>query len=137
MRAFASIVLVAAASVLGACAPTYDGETVADAATRPERQCFDAERIENFRVSRSQTIYVRDRQDRVFQLDTAGACTDLDSTFGIALAPGIGSISRLCTGDWTDVLVRGQTRGTGPCRARVVGMLTDEQVALLPERDRP
>ena len=137
MRAFASITCLAAASLLAACAPAYDGQTVVDAATRPERQCFDADRIENFRVSRNQTIYVRDRQDRVFEVNTSGACTDLDSTFGIALAPGTGSISRLCTGDWTNVLVRGQTRGTGPCRAQVTRMLTDEQVALLPERDRP
>lgn len=137
MRAFASITFLAAASVLAACAPAHDGQTVVDGATRPERQCFDADRIENFRVSRNQTIYVRDRQDRVFEVNTSGACTDLDSTFGIALAPGTGSISRLCTGDWTNVLVRGQTRGTGPCRAQVTRMLTDEQVALLPERDRP
>jgi len=98
---------------------------------------FDADRIENFRVTRNQTLYIRDRQDRVFEVNTSGACTDLDSTFGIALHPGTGSISRLCTGDWTNVLVRGQTRGTGPCRAQVTRMLTDEQVALLPERDRP
>ena len=137
MRAFAPITLLAAVAALGACAPTYDGESVVDAASRPERQCFDAERIENFRVARNQTIYVRDRQDRVFELNTNGACTELDSTFGIALVPGTGSVSRLCTGDWTDVLVRGQTRGTGPCRARVTRMLDDQEVAALPERDRP
>ncbi len=137
MRAFASIALVAAASVLNACAPTPDDGLTADAAMRPERQCFDAQRVENFRVARNQTIYVRDYGDKVFELQTAGACTELDSTFGIALAPGTGSISRLCTGDWTNVLVRGDTRGTGPCRARVTRMLSDEQVAALPERDRP
>ncbi len=137
MRALASISLLVAASILGACAPTPDGGNVVDGVSRPERQCFDAERINNFRVVRNQTIYVRDYGNKVFELQTTGACTELDSTFGIALVPGTGSISRLCTGDWTNVLVRGSTRGTGPCRARVVGMLTDEQVALLPERDRP
>lgn len=137
MRAFASITLIAAATVLGACAPTYDGETVVDAATRPERQCFDAERINNFRVTRTRTIYVRDYGGKVFELNTSGSCTDLDSTFGIALVPGTGSISRLCTGDWTNVLVRGDTRGTGPCRAQVSRMLSDEEVAALPDRDRP
>lgn len=137
MRAFASITLLAAASVLAACAPAYDGQTVVDAAARPERQCFDADLIDNFSVSNTQTIYVREHQNRVFQLDTAGACTELDSTFGIALVPGTGSVNRLCTGDWTNVLVRGSTRGSGPCRARVTRMLDDEEVAALPERDRP
>ena len=137
MRALAPIALLAAVAVVGlnACAPTP--ATDMDGAPRAERQCFDADRVNDFSVTRDQTLYVREFGDKVFELQTAGACTELDSTFGIALVPGTGSVSRLCTGDWTNVLVRGQTRGTGPCRARVVGLLSDEQVALLPERDRP
>lgn len=137
MRAVAPIALLATVSIAGlyACAPTPTRDM--DGAPRAEHQCFDADRVNNFRVARDQTIYVREHGDKVFELQTTGACTELDSTFGIALVPGTGSISRLCTGDSTNVVVRGQTRGTGPCRARVVGLLTDEQVALLPERDRP
>lgn len=137
MRAFASISLLTAASLLTACAPAHDGQTVVGAATQAEHQCFDADLIENFAVSNTQTLYVREHRNRVFQLDTAGACNELDSTFGIALVPGTGSVNRLCTGDWTNVLVRGSTRGTGPCRARVTRMLSEEQVAALPDRDRP
>lgn len=137
MRRFALISLMAATSALSACAPTSDGEIFTDAATRPERQCFDADRVSNFRVSSVHTIYVRDHRDRVFQLDSAGGCTDLDSTFSLALVPRTGRISRLCTGDTTDVLVRGQPRGNMPCRAQVTRMLTDEQVAALADRDRP
>lgn len=137
MRALAPIALLAAVSAVGlnACAPTPAPDM--DGAPQAEHQCFDADRVNNFRVTRDQTLYVRELGDKVFELQTAGACTELDSTFGIALVPGTGSVSRLCTGDWANVLVRGQTRGTGPCRARVVGMLTDEQVAALPDRDRP
>ena len=137
MRALAPIAVLATVSIAGlyACAPTPAPDM--GGAPRAEHQCFDADRVNNFRVARDQTIYVREHGDKVFELQTTGACTELDSTFGIALVPGTGSISRLCTGDSTNVVVRGQTRGTGPCRARVVGLLTDEQVALLPERDRP
>ena len=137
MRIPAVIALVAAASTLGlnACAPSATSGT--DVGERPERQCFDPDHLRNFRVTRSQTIYVRAANGDVFELQASGACpTDLGSTLGIAVGSASG-VGRLCTGDTANVAVQGAARSASPCRARVSRVLTEEQVAALPDRDRP
>ena len=136
MRAFASLAalsLVVAAG-LSSCAPTpgsggYTGV--------PERQCFDADQLRNFRADRNQTLYIRDNRNQVFQLAASAGCNDLDSALGIALNPGTGGISRLCTGDWTGVAISGGLSAGSPCRARVEKRLTEDEIAALPDRVRP
>jgi len=125
---------VRGALVLGAGAPGSDGPTVADAGARPERQCFDADRLRDFHVERNQTLYVTAYDGSVFQLQTSGACNDIDSTFGVALLPFTRGSERLCTGDWTQVAVQGSTAPAGTCRARVTHKLSEEEIAALPRR---
>lgn len=133
MRVFASISLLAALTAMSACAPTSDGESMSGAA-RPERQCFDADRLRDFHVERNQTLYVTAYDGSVYQLQTSGACHDIDSTFGLALVPFTRGSDRLCTGDWAQVAIQDSTAPSGPCRARVTHRLSEEEIAALPHR---
>ena len=47
------------------------------------------------------------------------------------------SLSRLCTGDFSRILVSGGPTPRQPCRVQVVKKLTEAEVTALPARDRP
>lgn len=127
------LIAVSGAVALAACAPTASTERAESAA--PERQCLFQDQIQSFRV-RDQTIYLRGSGKAVFELEAAGYCRDLDDAMALAFLPQ-GGLTRLCTGDWTQVVPSGATRPVTPCRVRIVKRLTDAEVAALPERDRP
>lgn len=128
-------VLVAAipALTLAACAP---GQTDPASPTRPraERQCFLAAQITNFRADR-QTVYVRAGHNAVYELQTAGACLDIDDSMQLAVVPVRGS-SSLCVGDRANLLARSPSPPS-PCSAHISRRLTDEEIAALPSRLRP
>lgn len=139
MRVRASIAFLAAASVVGlnACAPSTesaDGGSMAGGQT--PRQCFDSDRLTNFTVDDTHTVYVEAANRDVYELQIAGGCNQLDSAFGLQITPSTGGSSRLCIGEAANIRA-GTTGTTGPCRARVSRMLTPEQVAALPSRLRP
>lgn len=136
MRTFAWISLVAAAVAgLSACAP-MEGP-VQSGPPGARNPCFDAATLRNYRSVQGRTLYVRTSRDEVFELQSVGACNDLDGAVGISLVPTFGSITRLCVGDSADVLTRGGPGSSGPCRVRVTRMLTETEIAALPDRDRP
>lgn len=116
-----------------ACAPTG---VPADGAARPERQCFFVEQVDNFRQARGQTLYLKVRNDDVYQVEAAGYCQDLDFTTRLAIVPQMGS-SRLCAGDSATIVVPGSTQGASACRVHIVKRLSAEELAALPARDRP
>lgn len=121
---------------VAACAPTNPvmGEGEGQSARNP---CFDVATLRNYRAVQGRTLYVRSSRDEVFELQSVGACNDLDGAVGLALVPDAGSISRLCIGDGAVVRARSGVGSTGPCRVRVTALLTPDQVAALPDRDRP
>lgn len=136
MRAPVSIaVLTAAVAGLAACAP-MEG-VPADGPPGARSQCFDAATLRNYRAVQGRTLYVRSSRDEVFELQSVGACNDLDGAVGISLVPSFGSITRLCVGDGAEVRVSGGPGPSGPCRVRVTRLLTETEVAALPDRDRP
>lgn len=136
MRAFASIALLASAVAgLAACAPMEGPAQNGPPGARS--QCFDAATLRNYRSVQGRTLYVRSGRDEVFELQSVGACNDLDGAVGISLEPSFGSITRLCVGDGADVRTRGGPAPSSPCRVRVTRMLTETEVAALPDRDRP
>ena len=139
MRAPASIAFLVLASGLGlsACAPTSDHSMTADSAERTPRQCFDTDRVINFRSDQEHTLYVRAANRDVYELQTGGPCRELETTIGIVLQPSAGGFNRLCIGDWANVGVAGSTSLSGRCRARVVRALTEAEVEALPSRVRP
>lgn len=138
MRARASIAFLAAAAMVGlnACAPSAETADGGSMASRTERQCFDSDRLTNFTVDDTHTVYVEAANRDVYELQIAGGCTQLDSAFGLQITPSTGGSSRLCIGEAANIRA-GTTGSTGPCRARVSRMLTPEQVAALPSRLRP
>lgn len=134
LPAAALAVLAAGAA---ACAPTASDGSAAGASS--QRQCFTADRIQNFRTNANRSLYVRAAGGQVFELQASAGCNDLSSAMSIALSPGNGGIDRLCVGDWTNVAIRGGVAPPtpSPCRARVVKALTPAEVEALPARDRP
>jgi hypothetical protein len=136
MRILLSLFL--AGTAVSGCAPTGagapDGQTVAEA-----RPCFYTSQVRNFRTERNQKIYVRVRNDEVYELNTFGACVDLDSAINVGLGPRYsGGSDRVCVSDQVNVIVAHPTPVVrSPCYARVDRRLTDEQVAALPDRARP
>lgn len=138
MRVRAPIALLAAVSVavLNACAPSTEMADASGGGSQTARQCFDSDRLTNFTVDDTHTVYVEAANRDVYELQIAGGCTQLDSAFGLQITPSTGGSSRLCIGEAANIRA-GTTGTTGPCRARVSRMLTPEQVAALPSRLRP
>jgi len=139
MRFTASIaaLITLSATGLAACAPTTPAAEGTGQTPVRVSQCFDADQLRNFRSNRDDSLYVRTVRNEVFELKVSAGCHNIDSAVGIALVPGMGSISRLCAGDWTNVEIGGGGAPLAPCRAVVERRLTPEEVAALPDRDRP
>ncbi|MCV0414886.1 MAG: DUF6491 family protein [Brevundimonas sp.] len=138
MRLSPFVSALAALAVMGvaaACAPATGSNPSSGLADTP-RRCFQVDRVQNFRATADQTLYLRTSRRDVFEARALGACRDLDWALGITLA-GQG-VSTVCTGDTAFVVPRGGGAiPDGPCRIQVVRQLTPEQIAALPDRDRP
>jgi len=132
-RMFPLLLAAAGAAALSACAPTAANDD--GAATAPGARCFYADQVDNFRGD-NQTLYVRTRNKDVFELQTLGYCANIDFAFSIGFVPDA-SLNRLCTGDFSRILVSGGPTPREPCRVQVVRKLTETEVAALPARDRP
>lgn len=129
---------LAVAAAVASCAPVGEraaGPTSASAQT--PRQCFSVNQVSNFRQGGPGQVYLRVGRSAVYELSDAGGCTDLDFANRLALVPDGLSGSRLCTDDWARVVVPGSTSPTSVCRVRISRQLTAEQVAAIPERQRP
>lgn len=138
-RLISSAAVAALAVLTASCAPVDDmGGPGESAGARPERQCFSPEQVRNFRQGRTGQLYLRANHDDVYELNTAGGCTDLDFAQQLAItADGGLAGSRICTGDWARITVPGSTSRLSTCRARVDRVLTADQVAALPSAQRP
>lgn len=139
MRQFL-LVLVPLAGLIAGCAaapgstPGYG--TSRARADAPERQCFFRQEVDNFRSGDGPSLYLKVRGSGVYQLTTAGGCTDLDNAYRLAIVPEMGA-SRLCTDEWATLAVPGSAAPIQTCRARIDKKLTDAEVAALPARYRP
>ncbi|MBK5955172.1 hypothetical protein CCR92_14345 [Rhodospirillum rubrum] len=134
MRPLILISTLTALAAVGACVPATAPDP-SSARAEPPRRCFQVDRVQNFRATADQTLYLRTSRRDVFEARALGACRDLDWALGITLA-GQG-VSTVCTGDTAFVVPRGGAFADGPCRIQVVRQLTPEQIAALPDRDRP
>ncbi|HYC75959.1 DUF6491 family protein [Brevundimonas sp.] len=141
MTRLISAAAVAALTALAAsCAPTPDSGMDGDSASaRPERQCFSADQVRNFRQGRSGQLYVRVTRNDVYELNSSGGCTDLDFAQRLAITADGAALSggRLCTGDWARITLPGSAAPVSTCRARVDRVLSAEEVAALPSAHRP
>jgi hypothetical protein len=134
------LVLPPLAALIAGCAAapgaSPESATSPTRARAPERQCFSPHQVDNFRTGEPQTLYLRARGAGVYRLTTAGACSDLETAYGLAVAPEMGA-SRLCTEEWVTVTVPGSAAAVQTCRARIDRRLTEAEVAALPARYRP
>lgn len=133
-RVFPLLVLAAGMTMLSSCAPV-SGPAPAQTTTADARQCFHADRVDNFRGN-NQTLYVRTNNRDVFELRSLGYCPEIDFAFGIAFIPN-GGLTRLCTDDTARILVSGGQAPRNQCRVQVVKKLTEADIAALKPRDRP
>lgn len=127
------LVTAASATVLSACAPVAG--TAPSQTSTPSRQCFYADRVDNFRGD-NQTLYVRTHSKEVFELQSFGDCADIDFALSIAFLPNSG-VNRLCTGDLSRIVVGSGLSPRNQCRVQVVKKLTATEVEALPARNRP
>lgn len=127
--------LVALASVLtvAACAPavTKDGNT---SVAETGRRCAFTDTVQGYTV-KDDTVYMR-AGSRVYQLETAGFCPDVDTGIALGFKPLMGS-TQICNGDWVDLIVPSPSSASIPCRAKVEKVLTREEIEALPKNLRP
>lgn len=128
------LALAPVAAALSACAPNA---AVSTPGAGPERQCFYADHVNNFRPGEPGAVYVRTMPNQVFKLNASGACLNLSHAQGIAFAPEMRGVSRLCVGDWTTVVPSGGTPPRETCRMHVEKALTAAELEALPARYRP
>lgn len=141
VRHFAAALVAAPLAIMlssaGPASPVKTpAQTPAPAPASPERQCFSPQQVENFRTTGSNTLYVRAGHSTVYELNATGDCTDLDGANQLAIVPELG-LSRLCSGDWATIAVPGSARPVERCRVQISKVLSAEEVAALPARNRP
>jgi hypothetical protein len=138
-RLNSSAAVAALAILTASCAPVDDMNGPGDmASARPERQCFSAEQVRNFRAGRTGQLYIRAMRD-VYELNSSGGCTDLDFAQRLAITPDVGGLAggRICTGDWARITLAGSATPVTTCRARVDRVLTEAEVEALPHGQKP
>lgn len=121
-------------STLSACAGTDSGNA---SAPRQPRQCFWANDVRNFRVVDSTTVNIRAGRD-IYRLDLLGSCPGMNWNNRLGLVTTGGSTICAGSGLGTTIVTRGSAgRGQQRCPVRSITVLTPEQVAALPARERP
>jgi len=134
----ARMLVVAGAAVallsLTGCAST-DGK--GSSASREPRQCFWAQDVRNFRVVNSSTVNIRAGRD-VYRLDLLASCPNMNWNLRLGLVTTGGSTICAGSGLGTSIVTRGASgQGQQRCPVRMITVLTPEQVAALPGRERP
>lgn len=101
------------------------------------RQCFWISSIDNFRQGDAGMVYLKDRRDQVFEVGTGASCPDLETVNSLTIQSAFSGSNRLCAGDPALISVRGPASPGTACRVQINRMLTPEQIAALPARQRP
>ncbi|WP_339914751.1 DUF6491 family protein [uncultured Brevundimonas sp.] len=133
-RILPTALLAASLTALAACAPVPGS---GDTAPRTGRACFYPDQVVNFRQGDAQSVYLRAQGSDVFELRATGYCRDLDSANVLGISSPAGMASRLCAGDFAVVTTSAGISPAGPCRVQVARRLTADEVAALPDRQRP
>ncbi len=139
IRLISSAAVVGVAALTVSCAPTTESAPGDSASARPERQCFNAEQVRNFRSGDSGQLFIRVMRNEVYELNSSGGCTDLDFAQQLAITPDVGGLAggRICTGEWARITLPASSAPIRTCRARVSRVLTEAEVAALPNAHRP
>ena len=124
--ALAGALMLAAAQPAAATTPLEPGE--------PKRQCFWANRVNNFASADGRTVNVRVGVKDVYQFEMFGRCHDVDWSHRIALVSRTGS--SICSGFDAEI-VTPSAIGPQRCPIRNVRKLTPAEIKALPKRARP
>jgi hypothetical protein len=128
---FAAVALAS----LAAQPATARSPIVPDAKAKPAaRQCFWANRVNNFAAADENTLNVRVGMKDVYQFEMLGRCPDIDWSHRIAiLSRGSNSI---CTGLDAEIIAPSPI-GPQRCAVRTVRKLTPDEIKALPRRAKP
>lgn len=131
MKALNVLATFGAMALMASCAPTPAPDSTTTLASLPTtaQGCFFADQVRSFRSVDRATILLDTGRQRTFQADSAGFCQDMDFAMSISIRPESSGTSRLCPGDHARLDVRGTS--AGPCRVRIVKLLTEEEKASL------
>lgn len=132
MTLLKNVLVAGSLCALAACAPgpTMDRPTQsAGANASSARACFYADQVRGFRSVNRTSILLDAGRGKTFEAESVGFCQDMDFALALTIRPESTGTSRLCTGDFARLSVRGSALGSGPCRVRIVKLLTDEEKA--------
>lgn len=126
-------------ALLAACAPTSDSTVQTASGAEPAHTCFSTLQVQNFRQGRMDEVYLRVGRNDVYRLEAIGGCGDLDFANRLAIVSDLtgGGGDRVCSDDTVRIVVPGTASPASVCRARISRKLTTEEVAALPQRQRP
>ena len=130
-----TLALAFALTSLATCAPGQQSTDPSGPAS--QRQCFWASSLTNFRQGDHGQLFIRARPDQVFEVSTLERCQELDRASGIAIQSDNSSVGRLCVGDLARVTMRSIGGEPTSCRTRIDRRLTPDEVAALPDNQRP
>lgn len=118
--------LAVAGLVLAACAPAPSS---ADGASSDgARACFFTRQVSGFSegARRDGRIYLRTGVNEAFEVETFGACNEIDWTLSVGIDSTFGGPTT-CVGDSIRLVVPSPGRGADRCLARVTRKLTDAE----------
>lgn len=126
-------------ALLAGVALTAGASAAADQPTdapKPRRACFFADQINGWRQGKDATVaYLSVGANKVYRLDMMGRCNDLDTALTIG-AETRGGGSSICDGQDVTLITRSPI-GPFRCPVRAITLLTPEEAAALPRKERP
>lgn len=129
-----NIILAAAVALAGAAIQPAAARSPIEPNAKPARQCFWANRVNNFASADDRTINVRVGVKDVYQFEMLGRCPDVDWSNQIAIVSrGTNSI---CSGMDAEIVAPSPI-GPQRCAVRNVRKLTPAEIAALPRRAKP
>lgn len=133
MRVLTIAALLAAVALTGGAAAVAEEPAPADGA---KRACFFSDQINGWSQGKDDRVaYLSVGANRIYRLDLFGRCHDLDTALTIGVETRGGGTS-ICDGLDVTLITRSPV-GPFRCPVRSITLLTPEEAAALPRRERP
>lgn len=129
-----NLILAAAVALGSAAIQPAVAKTPLEPGTKPARQCFWANQVNNFAAADDKSVNIRVGVKDVYQLEILGSCPDIDWTHKIAIVSR-GSNS-ICSGLDAEIVAPSPI-GPMRCPVRAVRKLNEAEIKALPRRARP
>ena len=129
MTLLKNVLVASSLCAMAACAPNPAMDRPTQSADASARASYYVDQVRGFRSVDRTSLLLDAGRGRTFQAESVGFCQDMDFALTLAIRPESTGTSRLCTGDFARLSVSGAASGSGPCRVRIVKLLTDAEKA--------